>query len=72
MNIRELPGALVVKIPDFHCHILSSIPGRGTETPQAMQCDQMCVCVCGAGGEGVAFLVVQLVKDTPAMQETLV
>ena len=62
----------MVRTPGFYCHGQGSVPGRGTETPQAMQCDQMCVCVCGAGGEGVAFLVVQLVKDTPAMQETLV
>ena len=36
MSIKELPGALVVKIPDFHCHGLGSIPGQGTEIPQAM------------------------------------
>ena len=37
---------LVVRTPGFYCHGKGSVPGRGTETPQAMQCDQMCVCVC--------------------------
>ena len=59
----------MVRTPGFYYHGQGSVPGRGTETPQAMQCDQMCVCVCVGGG---AFLVAQQVKDPPAMQETLV
>ena len=34
MRNREFPGGLVVRIRHFHCHG-SSIPGRGTEIPQA-------------------------------------
>ena len=34
---REFPGGLVVTIPGFCCHGLGSIPGRGTEMPQAVQ-----------------------------------
>ena len=29
------PGGLVVRIQHFHCHGPGSIPGRGTEIPQA-------------------------------------
>ena len=32
------PGGLVVRILGFHCHSASSIPGQGTEIPQAAQC----------------------------------
>ena len=35
----------MVRIPSFQCHGQCSGPGQGTETPQAMQCDQVCVCV---------------------------
>ena len=31
----EFPGGLVVRIPDFHCCGVGSIPGWGTEIPQA-------------------------------------
>ena len=31
----EFPGGLLVSISGFHCHGLGSIPGRGTEIPQA-------------------------------------
>ena len=31
----EFPGDLVLRIPQFHCHGLGSIPGRGTEIPRA-------------------------------------
>ena len=30
----------MVRILSFHCGGLDSIPGRGTEIPQAMQCGQ--------------------------------
>ena len=30
----EFPGGLVVRIPGFHCHGLSSVPGWGSEIPQ--------------------------------------
>ena len=30
----------MVRIPGFHCHGPGSIPGRGTEIPQAVQCGQ--------------------------------
>ena len=33
----EFPAYLVVRIPDFHCCGPGSIPGWGTEIPQAMQ-----------------------------------
>ena len=33
----EFPGGLGVRIPDFHCHGLGSIPGRGTKILQAAQ-----------------------------------
>ena len=39
-NNREFPGCLVVRILGFHCHDLGSVPGRGTEVPQAMQHEQ--------------------------------
>ena len=39
-NSREHPGGPVVRILDFHCHDLSSIPDQGTEIPQAMWCSQ--------------------------------
>ena len=32
---REFPGGLVVRILGFHCHGPGSIPGQGTEIPQA-------------------------------------
>ena len=35
--LREFPGGLVIKILGFHGHGLGSVPGRGTEIPQAMQ-----------------------------------
>ena len=31
----EFPGGLVVRIPGFPCHDPGSIPGQGTEIPQA-------------------------------------
>ena len=31
----ELPGGLVLRIPGFHCCGLVSIPGLGTEIPEA-------------------------------------
>ena len=34
----EFPGGLVVRIQHFHCYGPGSIPGQGTEIPQAMQC----------------------------------
>ena len=34
---REFPAGLVVRIPGAHCHGLGSIPGQGTEIPQAAQ-----------------------------------
>ena len=30
-------SGLVIRIPSFHCHGLGSIPGQGTEIPQATQ-----------------------------------
>ena len=36
----EFPGGLVIGIPGFHCCGLGSVPGRGTEILQAMQCSQ--------------------------------
>ena len=33
----EFPGGLVVRIPGFHCHGPGSLPGQGTEIPQAVQ-----------------------------------
>ena len=36
----EFPGGLVVRILGFHCHGLGSIPGQGTEIPQATWCGQ--------------------------------
>lgn len=32
---REVPGCLVVRIPDSHCYGPGSIPGQGTEIPKA-------------------------------------
>ena len=37
----EFPGGPVVRIPGFHCQGPGSIPGRGTEIPQAMQHSQI-------------------------------
>ena len=34
---RELPGSLMVRILGFHCGGLGSIPGQGTEIPQATE-----------------------------------
>ena len=34
-KLGEFPGGLVVRILGFHCCGLGSIPGRGTEIPQA-------------------------------------
>ena len=36
-NNRELPGGLVVRIPDFDCHGQGSIPGQGTEILQVVR-----------------------------------
>ena len=36
----EFPGDLEVRTLSFHCCGLGSIPGWGTEIPQAMQCGQ--------------------------------
>ena len=33
----EFPRGLVVRITGFHCRGLGSVPGQGTEIPQAMQ-----------------------------------
>ena len=33
----EFPGGLVVRIPGFHCHGPGSVPGWGTEIPQAVR-----------------------------------
>ena len=35
---REFPGGLLVRIWCFHCCGLGSIPGWGTEIPQAVWC----------------------------------
>ena len=32
---REVPGCLVVRIPDSHCYGPGSIPGQGSEIPKA-------------------------------------
>ena len=37
MSFREFPGGLVVRIPGFPCCGQGSIPGRGTEIPQAVR-----------------------------------
>ena len=37
---REFPGGLVVRILGFHCRGLGSVPGWGTEIPQATQHSQ--------------------------------
>ena len=34
---REFPGGLVLRILGFHCHGPVSVPGQGTEIPQATQ-----------------------------------
>ena len=34
---RDFPGGLMVRILGFHYHGPGSIPGQGTETPQAAQ-----------------------------------
>ena len=34
----KVPGRLVVRIPGFRCLDLRSIPGQGTEIPEATQC----------------------------------
>ena len=36
----EFPGGLVVRIRHFHCPGPGSIPGEGTEIPQAAQHSQ--------------------------------
>ena len=33
----EFPGGRVVRIPGFHCLGSGSVPGQGTEIPQAVQ-----------------------------------
>ena len=38
LKIWEFPGSLVVRTWCFHCRGPGSIPGRGTEIPQAVQC----------------------------------
>ena len=38
---REFPGGPVVKTQRFHCQDPGSIPSRGTNIPQAMQCSQI-------------------------------
>ena len=38
IHFWECPGGLMVRVPGFHCHGLGSIPGRGTEIPQAERC----------------------------------
>ena len=38
--VREFPGGIVVRTQPFHCCGPGSIPGQGTEIPQAMQCSQ--------------------------------
>ena len=35
IHVWRSPGGLVVRIRHFHCHGWSSIPGQGTEIPQA-------------------------------------
>ena len=35
--VREFPGGLVIRIPGFHCFGPGSIPGLGTEIPQAAE-----------------------------------
>ena len=37
---KEFPGGLVVRMQHFHCRGLGSIPGWGTEIPQATQHSQ--------------------------------
>ena len=37
ISFREFPGGLVVRILGFHCHGAGSIPGQGTENPQAVR-----------------------------------
>ena len=49
----EFPGGLVVRIWHFHCYGPGSIPGQGTEIPQAMQCGKIkikepCLFICMA------------------------
>ena len=39
-NSREVPGGLVVRIPGFHCRSRGSVPGQGTEIPQASRHSQ--------------------------------
>ena len=36
-NFREFPGGLVVRILGFHSWDQGSVPGQGTEIPQALQ-----------------------------------
>ena len=40
LYLREFPGGLVVRILGFHCHGSGSVPGQGTEIPQAAWHDQ--------------------------------
>ena len=37
----EFPGGPVVRTPCFHCYDLGSIPGQGTQIPQAKGCSQI-------------------------------
>lgn len=37
MRNREFTGGLVVRILGSHCYGLGSVPGQGTEIPQAAQ-----------------------------------
>ena len=37
-SLEKFPGGLVVRILGFHCCNLGSVPGWGSEIPQAMQC----------------------------------
>ena len=41
----EFPGGPVVRTQHFHCRGLGSIPGRGTNIPQAVQCNQKIIII---------------------------
>ena len=40
VQLRELPGGLVVRILGFLCHVSGSIPGQGAEILQVTQPNQ--------------------------------
>ena len=40
-NIRDFPGSPVVRTRRFHCRGPGSIPGQGTNIPQAKQSGQI-------------------------------